>query len=280
MIKTKADKSNCRAYYNDLFSVEESTEKKSRLDFLRKKDTKGKAEKYCKGLSSQFYEKRMIQLLFSPQQKILEGTCSCQMVRSASKWSMGLNKASNEGENSIENAYVDIIQHAKHFIYIENQFFISSTAGKVLKNRVGEAIIERIERAHQRKEKFRVYIFTPLVHCFEGEITESKAAIIRIQMYWQYRTIGRGGESIYETLTNKGIKPEEYIQFYSLRQHAKMPNGEPVTEQIYIHSKVLIADDDIMLVGSANINDRSLVGSRDSELAVRDFSPCRRHKCF
>ena len=46
-----------------------------------------------------------------------------------------------------------------------------------------------------------------------------------------------------------------------------MKNG-PVTEMIYIHSKVMIVDDKKMIIGSANINDRSLMGNRDSELAL------------
>ncbi|KAI9090213.1 hypothetical protein DFS34DRAFT_654206 [Phlyctochytrium arcticum] len=41
-----------------------------------------------------------------------------------------------------------------------------------------------------------------------------------------------------------------------------------VTEQIYVHAKVMIVDDKCALIGSANINDRSLMGSRDSELAI------------
>lgn len=47
-----------------------------------------------------------------------------------------------------------------------------------------------------------------------------------------------------------------------------MPDGNPATEQVYIHSKMMIVDDDVMLVGSANINDRSMLGSRDSEIAA------------
>ena len=47
-----------------------------------------------------------------------------------------------------------------------------------------------------------------------------------------------------------------------------MPNGSPATEMIYVHSKLMIVDDRICLIGSANINDRSLCGDRDSELAV------------
>jgi phospholipase D1/2 len=45
-----------------------------------------------------------------------------------------------------------------------------------------------------------------------------------------------------------------------------------VTEQLYIHAKVIIVDDRIALIGSANINERSMLGVRDSECAavVRD----------
>ena len=54
-----------------------------------------------------------------------------------------------------------------------------------------------------------------------------------------------------------------------------MLGGRVVTEQIYVHSKLLIADDRVAILGSANINDRSLQGERDSELAVmvRDSEP-------
>ena len=39
-------------------------------------------------------------------------------------------------------------------------------------------------------------------------------------------------------------------------------------ETIYVHSKLAIADDYSVIIGSANINDRSLMGDRDSEVAV------------
>ena len=35
-----------------------------------------------------------------------------------------------------------------------------------------------------------------------------------------------------------------------------------------IHSKLLICDDTTVIIGSANINDRSLLGSRDSEVCA------------
>lgn len=40
---------------------------------------------------------------------------------------------------------------------------------------------------------------------------------------------------------------------------------------IYVHSKLMIVDDEYALVGSANINQRSLDGSRDSEIAIGAF---------
>ena len=41
-----------------------------------------------------------------------------------------------------------------------------------------------------------------------------------------------------------------------------------VTEIIYVHSKLMIIDDHMAICGSANINDRSLLGQRDSEVGM------------
>lgn len=45
-------------------------------------------------------------------------------------------------------------------------------------------------------------------------------------------------------------------------------NNLPISEMIYIHSKIMIVDDTHMIIGSANINDRSMLGSRDHEVGV------------
>jgi len=42
---------------------------------------------------------------------------------------------------------------------------------------------------------------------------------------------------------------------------------------IYVHSKLMIVDDEVAIVGSANINMRSMAGTRDTELAVSCFQP-------
>jgi phospholipase D1/2 len=97
-------------------------------------------------------------------------------------------------------------------------------------------------------------------------------------LHWQQRTISKGGTSLIESLAQyleaergkAGVdigRVEDYIIFCSLRQHALL-KGKPVTEMIYVHAKLMIVDDEMVIVGSANINDRSLDGARDSEICV------------
>ena len=38
------------------------------------------------------------------------------------------------------------------------------------------------------------------------------------------------------------------------------------TFKVYVHCKLMIVDDQTVLIGSANINDRSMRGDRDSEV--------------
>ncbi len=59
----------------------------------------------------------------------------------------------------------------------------------------------------------------------------------------------------------------DYISFYCLRNWAVI-NQLIVSEQIYIHDKVLIVDDTVAIIGSANLNDRSMLGERDSEVCL------------
>jgi phosphatidylserine/phosphatidylglycerophosphate/cardiolipin synthase-like enzyme len=49
---------------------------------------------------------------------------TCQILRSAAEWSVGLDR---KIENSILKAYYDLIDNSKHYILIENQFFVSKS---------------------------------------------------------------------------------------------------------------------------------------------------------
>ncbi|EAA07035.3 AGAP010687-PA, partial [Anopheles gambiae str. PEST] len=193
---------------------------------------------------------------------------TCQVLRSASSWNCGFIEP-DYVEQSIHEAYVQTISKAQHYIYIENQFFISMELGNsVVKNQISEYLFKRIVRAHREKKVFRVYVVMPLLPGFEGDVGGSSGISLRAITHWNYASISRGKSSLLERLRAAGIqKPCDYISFHSLRTNSTL-NGMPVTELIYVHSKLLIADDKVVICGSANINDRSLLGKRDSEVCV------------
>jgi len=192
----------------------------------------------------------------------LDSNCDCQILRSVGDWSYGIP----DTEHSIMDTYVKLIRESKYFIYIENQFFISSTAGSPVANTIAQELVDRIKLAHMKKEAFRVIVSMPLLPAFEGEVREDTAGVLKTQLYWEYQTIFRSSTSIYKQLESERIPASNYINFYGLRTHALL-NDNPVTEIVYIHSKCMIVDDDIAIIGSANINDRSMLGNHDSEIA-------------
>ncbi|KAM9332850.1 phospholipase D2 [Pholidichthys leucotaenia] len=184
-----------------------------------------------------------------------------QVLRSADRWSTGTC------ENSILKAYIDTIDKSEHYIYIENQFFISCSDDKTVYNGIGDAIVNRILRAHREHKKYRVFVVVPLLPGFEGDISAGSGNAIQAILHFTYRTMCRGEHSILARLSEVKDQWTEYITFCGLRTHAQLSTSL-VTELIYVHSKTLIADDRCYIIGSANINDRSMLGSRDSELAV------------
>ena len=197
-----------------------------------------------------------------------------QVLRSSCDWSAGIKK-----EDSILQAYIKLIRESEHCIYIENQFFVSrpyddedanncpETLSNVVKNTIAYEIRQRILRAYKEKKKFRVIIFIPLLPGFAGDPDQS--GTLQIILKYTYASICRNyGTSIIEKLSEKmGDDWKKYIGFYSLRNH-DLVRDVPTTEIIYIHSKLMIVDDKHVIIGSANINDRSMLGSRDSEFCV------------
>jgi phospholipase D1/2 len=91
---------------------------------------------------------------------------------------------------------------------------------------------------------------------------------IKAIQYYNLRSINIGEYSIYHYLKNHGVAdPSEYITFHGMRNWAVLM-GKLVQEIIYVHSKLMIVDDKYVICGSANINDRSMLGKRDSEVAI------------
>ena len=207
--------------------------------------------------------------------KTIEMDFKIQALRSVCPWSIGKRTT----EKSILQGYYKLIDNAKHYIYIENQFFITKSfteeerdnshlnLRRIVKNEIGYHIRSRIERAYREKSKFRVFICIPLLPGFSGTPGES-STMNGVLKHSAQSIFNNKGMSLLELLYKElGNDFENYIFFFSLRNHGTI-GGIPVTELIYIHSKLLIVDDEKVLLGSANINDRSMRGNRDSEFAV------------
>jgi phospholipase D1/2 len=122
------------------------------------------------------------------------GQIAVQLNRSCAKWSNGVTI-----EHSIANAYIEVIKNSQHFVYIENQFFITATvdAQKPVKNKIGAAIVERIIRAARNGQKYKIIVVIPAVPGFAGDLKANDALGTRAIMEFQYNSINRGGHSIY-----------------------------------------------------------------------------------
>ncbi|MDC8785316.1 hypothetical protein [Roseateles koreensis] len=161
-------------------------------------------------------------------------------------------------------------------------------------NGICQALVTRIRRAIMNKTRPRFHVYLTLPVHPEGCLNN---ATIAIQVFWTMQTLTFGSQSLlngirrslkarelrdggdtgYERVYADGndeyesVDTErcfEYVTLLNLRTWDTTMNQRAVTEQIYVHSKLMIVDDLYALLGSANINDRSLLGERDSELAV------------
>ena len=105
-------------------------------------------------------------------------------LRSSGEWSLGLR----ETDNSIYQAYLRIIQNAKEYIYIENQFFVSTCdQNPDVFNHLAMAICNKVIDMHQMKRDFKVYIVIPHVPEFEfnGLNCRNDNWGAKIVMHWQ-----------------------------------------------------------------------------------------------
>lgn len=147
---------------------------------------------------------------------------TCQILRSCTTWSNGTPL-----EHSIQNAYIDVIKNSRHFVYIENQFFITATGDqqKPVRNLIGQAIVERILQAARNNEKYKVMVVIPAVPAFAGDLRDDSSLGTRAIMEFQYSSINRGGHSIMEKIAQAGYNPMDYIRFYNLRNYDRINAG-------------------------------------------------------
>ncbi|XWS16444.1 hypothetical protein CRYUN_Cryun34aG0088000 [Craigia yunnanensis] len=201
-------------------------------------------------------------------------------------------------DRSIQDAYINAIRRAKNYIYIENQYFLGSSFGwspndikpedinalHLIPKELSLKIVSKIEAG----ERFTVYVVIPM---WPEGIPES--ASVQAILDWQKRTMDMMYGDIIQALRAKGIEedPLNYLTFFCLGnrevkksgEYEPSENPEPDTDyakaqearrfMIYVHAKMMIVDDEYIIIGSANINQRSMDGARDSEIAMGAYQP-------
>ncbi|KAI4380658.1 hypothetical protein MLD38_006825 [Melastoma candidum] len=203
-------------------------------------------------------------------------------------------------ERSIHDGYINAIRRAKSFIYIENQYFQGSsfswTSNGPKENEVGATnlipkelslkIVSKIENG----ERFMVYVVIPM---WPEGVPESDS--VQTILHWQTKTMEMMYKDIARAIWAKGIdaEPTDYLAFFCLGNREMRKKGEYIPPEqpkhdsdygraqyhrrfmIYVHAKTMIVDDEYIIVGSANINQRSMDGARDTEIAMGAYQPCQ-----
>lgn len=156
-----------------------------------------------------------------------KGSCQVQLVRSAADWSHGILK-----EDSIASAYKKLISEAQHYVYIENQFFITATGEDQapIRNTIGRAIVDAVVRAAKEKRKFRVIVVIPSIPGFPGDLRDNAATGTRAIIDYQYKSICRGKHSIMQMIEQQDIDPKQYIFFFNLRIYDRLPKSKALEE--------------------------------------------------
>jgi len=216
-----------------------------------------------------------------PPPNVTTKKCKCQIVRSLGQWSGGISPS----EISHYEAWVSAISQARDYIYIESQYFISNMGEGDALNRVAEVILLRALHAIEEGRPFRIYCVVPTIVAAEPVAYYTRRTLIQD---------GRGrGEACLMSRIGvllktarvgtfwHGKSPESMLSVCTLFSADKTESGRWEVGEVFVHSKILIVDDRTAIIGSANINDRSMVGYSDSELgaiiwddgnsSVRDF---------
>lgn len=142
------------------------------------------------------------------------------------------------GEFGIHHAYIRTLRQARRLIYLENQYLWSPD--------VMDALLAAMDAP--RQEPFRIVIVLP-AHAYSGKWDND-------QHVTKLREIdnGRGIVSVYCPYTS-GISAGIAAFVY---------------RPIYVHAKVAIVDDEWVLAGSANLNNRGLVTDGEIDAIMHD----------
>ena len=199
-------------------------------------------------------------------------------------------------DSSIHETNIHHIRRAKHFIYIESQYFMGSSfmwskdsdakCGNMIAAEITMKICEKIAA----KEPFAVYILLPM--WMEGipaaQATQGLLYYQRLTIEAMHKQVEKALAARMANSSDYGLKVSDYLNFYCLGNRetteGSQATGTPTTDdekllaktrrhQIYIHSKFMVVDDEVALIGTANVNQRSMDGCRDSEIMMTSWQP-------
>lgn len=145
--------------------------------------------------------------------------------------------ASAPAVNEVARLFEASINAADRFIYIENQFTSAADIARLLAQRMVDV------------PQLRVLIVTPKLHSswFESQAMQN----------------GRGG--FIGAFAAAGVMDRVRFLYPSTRQGEK-------EAAVMVHSKVMIVDDRILRIGSANLNNRSMGADSECDLAFEATS--------
>ncbi|KAH9662526.1 phospholipase D delta [Citrus sinensis] len=168
-------------------------------------------------------------------------------------------------DKSIQTAYIQAIRSAQHFIYIENQYFLgSSYAWPSYKNAADNLIpmelALKIASKIRANERFAVYVIIPMWP--EGD---PKTNTVQEILFWQSQTMQMMYSVVAQELREMQVDahPQDYLSFYCLGKREEAPKDVLANN----------VDDEYVIMGSANINQRSMAGSKDTEIAMGSYQP-------
>lgn len=136
-------------------------------------------------------------------------------------------------DRSVEHLYLDMIAKAQRFIYMENQFFTHVEIAEALNKRLKE------------KPELRVLMLS----CKDP------------QGFMERKTMYFGRVHFKDALIKDGVG-DRVVMAYPISQENN------TKEQVRVHSKVMIVDENYLRIGSSNMNYRSMTLDTECDLLV------------
>lgn len=133
----------------------------------------------------------------------------------------------------VEALYIASISVAERMIYCENQFFTSQSVGEALANRLAD------------KPDLELVLVGPNVH----------------STWLEDRSMNTGRRRFMDRFEEMGLS--DRVRLF----HPALPN-DATDQGAMVHAKLMIVDDTLLRVGSANLNNRSMVLDTECDLLI------------